>query len=117
MKRQSWTEFRKNIEKVIKEFGLSDKLKSVNITQIENIDRKFMQSFVEGGKQSAKFYGWIWEYLKDEISWGKHSPDYKKPRKLSDIQPAVLMKIYILYLPRHTGKKKNSGIMKAEQMQ
>ena len=53
MKRQSWTEFRKNIEKVIKEFGLSDKLKSVNITQIENIDRKFMQSFVEGGKQSA----------------------------------------------------------------
>ena len=37
MKRQSWTEFRKNIEKVIKEFGLSDKLKNVNITQIEKI--------------------------------------------------------------------------------
>ena len=82
MKRQSWTEFRKNIEKVIKEFGLSDKLKSVNITQIENIDRKFMQSFVECGKQSAKFYGWIWEYLKDEISWGKHSPDYKKTSEI-----------------------------------
>jgi hypothetical protein len=36
MKRKSRTEFRKNIEKVLKEFGLSDKLKSVNIIQIEN---------------------------------------------------------------------------------
>ena len=82
MKRKTWTEFRKNIEKVINEFDLSDKLKSVNITQIESIDRKFMLSFVKGRKQSAKFYGWIWECLKDENNWGKHSPDYKKTSEI-----------------------------------
>ncbi len=82
MKRRSWTEFRKNVERVISEFGLSDKLKSVNITQIENIDRRFMLSFVEGRRQGERFYGWIWEYLKDEISWGKHSPDYKKTSEI-----------------------------------
>ena len=81
-KRGSWTEFRKNIEKVINEFNLSEKLKSINITQIENIDRNFMLSFVKSGKQGVKFYGWIWEYLKDEISWGKHSPDYKKTSEI-----------------------------------
>ena len=70
--------FRKNIEGVISEFDLTCSFKSINITQIENIDRRFMLSFVEGRRQGERFYGWIWEYLKDEISWGKHSPDYKK---------------------------------------
>ena len=82
MKRRTWMEFRKNIEKVINESGLSEKLKSVNITQTENIDRNFMLSFVKNGRQSAKFYGWIWECLKDECSWGKHSPDYKKTSEI-----------------------------------
>ena len=82
MKRKTWTELRKNIEKVINEFNLSDKFKSVNITQIENIDRKFMLSFMKNGRQSTKSYGWIWECLKDENQWGKHSPDYKKTSEI-----------------------------------
>ena len=82
MKGKTWTELRKNIEKVINEFDLSDKFKSVNLTQIENIDRKFMLSFTKNGRQSTKFYGWIWECLKDENQWGKHSPDYKKTSEI-----------------------------------
>ena len=82
MKRKSWTMFRKNIEGVIAEFDLTRSFKSINITQIENIDRRFMLSFVKSGRQSAKFYGWIWEWLKDEERWGKHSPDYKKTSEI-----------------------------------
>ena len=54
MKRKSWTMFRKNIEGVIAEFDLTRSFKSINITQIENIDRRFMLSKEKKKRQSAK---------------------------------------------------------------
>jgi hypothetical protein len=82
MTKKSWTEFRSDIERVISEFNLSGILRSVNITQIENIDRNFMTFFVRREKQSRNFCGWIWEYLKDENVWGQHSPDYRKTSEI-----------------------------------
>lgn len=82
MNKKSWTEFRSDIEKVIKEFNLSGELKSVNITQTDNIDKRFMTAFLKSEKQNKSFSGWIWESLKDNNQWGRHSPDYEKTTKI-----------------------------------
>lgn len=92
----AWTDLRQSVEQVTKEFNLYENFKSVNITEIDNINEKFQKHFVKSRYETAYSSWWIWEKLKDEVQWGKHCSDYKATNEI--IEYAINNKDDTFYL-------------------